>query len=228
MQMKLKPRNEPNHSTAPKLCSVLPGCDTVSLGEQLLSFQRPFHPKDEGSVVVRSVRHYSPDTASCKSSTPRFHGHDKAKVLTCQCQRMAQHSFAGSDTVPTCRSSALPPSSRQKNVSADKCNIQHISAHNFAFQNTVAFFITCQLTPLHKSHTPLPQTSHLVNLHHKLSLQVSAVTLCIVKLICLYVENCRARNRKVAANILNTETRTVHKGWSSSLGVGRGANNSSP
>ena len=129
MQMKLKPRNEPNHSTAPQLCSVLPGCDTVSLGEQLLSFQRPFHPKDAGSVVVRSVRHYSPDTASCKSSTPRFHGHDKAKVLTCQCQRMAQHSFAGSDTVPTCRSSALPPSSRQKNVSADKCNIQHVSAH---------------------------------------------------------------------------------------------------
>ena len=29
-------------------------------------------------------------------------------------------------------------------------------------------------------------------------------------------------------NILNEQSRTVDKGWSSSLGVGRGANNSSP
>ena len=34
--------------------------------------------------------------------------------------------------------------------------------------------------------------------------------------------------RRVAANILNKRSRTVDKGWSSSLGVGRGANNPSP
>jgi hypothetical protein len=34
--------------------------------------------------------------------------------------------------------------------------------------------------------------------------------------------------RRVAANILNNQSRTADKGWSSSLGVGRGANNSSP
>jgi hypothetical protein len=33
---------------------------------------------------------------------------------------------------------------------------------------------------------------------------------------------------RVAANILNKQLRTADKGWSSSLGVGRGANNSSP
>jgi hypothetical protein len=33
---------------------------------------------------------------------------------------------------------------------------------------------------------------------------------------------------RVAANILNKQSRTADKGWSSSLGVGRGANNSSP
>jgi hypothetical protein len=33
---------------------------------------------------------------------------------------------------------------------------------------------------------------------------------------------------KVAANILNKQSRTADKGWSSSLGVGRVANNSSP
>jgi hypothetical protein len=33
---------------------------------------------------------------------------------------------------------------------------------------------------------------------------------------------------KVAANTLNKQSRTADKGWSSSLGVGRGANNSSP
>jgi hypothetical protein len=33
---------------------------------------------------------------------------------------------------------------------------------------------------------------------------------------------------KVAANILNKQSRTADKGWSSSLGVGPGANNSSP
>jgi hypothetical protein len=33
---------------------------------------------------------------------------------------------------------------------------------------------------------------------------------------------------RVAANILNKQSRTVDKGWSSNLGVGRGANNSSP
>jgi hypothetical protein len=32
----------------------------------------------------------------------------------------------------------------------------------------------------------------------------------------------------VAANILNKQFGTADKGWSSSLGVGRGANNSSP
>jgi len=32
---------------------------------------------------------------------------------------------------------------------------------------------------------------------------------------------------RVAANILNKKSRTADKGWSSSLGVGRGANNSS-
>jgi hypothetical protein len=33
---------------------------------------------------------------------------------------------------------------------------------------------------------------------------------------------------RVAANTLNRQSRTADKGWSSSLGVGRGANNSSP
>jgi hypothetical protein len=33
---------------------------------------------------------------------------------------------------------------------------------------------------------------------------------------------------RVALNILNTQSRTAEKGWSSSLWVGRGANNSSP
>jgi hypothetical protein len=33
---------------------------------------------------------------------------------------------------------------------------------------------------------------------------------------------------RVAANILNKQSRTVDKGWSSSLGVGLWANNSSP
>jgi hypothetical protein len=33
---------------------------------------------------------------------------------------------------------------------------------------------------------------------------------------------------KVAANILNKKSRTADKGWSSSLCVGRGTNNSSP
>jgi hypothetical protein len=33
---------------------------------------------------------------------------------------------------------------------------------------------------------------------------------------------------KVAANILNKQLCTADKGWSSSFGVGRGANNSSP
>jgi hypothetical protein len=33
---------------------------------------------------------------------------------------------------------------------------------------------------------------------------------------------------RVAANILNKQPRTADKGWASILGVGRGANNSSP
>ena len=33
---------------------------------------------------------------------------------------------------------------------------------------------------------------------------------------------------RVAANKLNNQSRTADKGWSSSLGVGRGANNASP
>jgi hypothetical protein len=33
---------------------------------------------------------------------------------------------------------------------------------------------------------------------------------------------------KVAVNILNKQSRTADMGWSSILGVGRGANNSSP
>jgi hypothetical protein len=33
---------------------------------------------------------------------------------------------------------------------------------------------------------------------------------------------------RVAVNILNNQSRTADKGWTSSLGVGRGANNSSP
>jgi hypothetical protein len=33
---------------------------------------------------------------------------------------------------------------------------------------------------------------------------------------------------RVAADILNKQSRTFDKGWSSSLGVGRGADNSSP
>jgi hypothetical protein len=33
---------------------------------------------------------------------------------------------------------------------------------------------------------------------------------------------------RLAANILNKQPRTNDKGWSSSLGVGRGANNPSP
>jgi hypothetical protein len=32
----------------------------------------------------------------------------------------------------------------------------------------------------------------------------------------------------VAANILNKQSQTADKGWASSLGVGRGANNPSP
>jgi hypothetical protein len=34
--------------------------------------------------------------------------------------------------------------------------------------------------------------------------------------------------RRVAANILNKQSQTAGKGWSSSLGVGHEANNSSP
>jgi hypothetical protein len=34
--------------------------------------------------------------------------------------------------------------------------------------------------------------------------------------------------RRVAVNILNKQSLTADKGWSSSLEVGRGANNSSP
>jgi hypothetical protein len=34
--------------------------------------------------------------------------------------------------------------------------------------------------------------------------------------------------RRVAANILNKQSRTADKGWPSSLGVGRGAKNSPP
>jgi hypothetical protein len=34
--------------------------------------------------------------------------------------------------------------------------------------------------------------------------------------------------RRVAANIFNKESWTANKGWTSSLGVERGANNSSP
>jgi len=33
---------------------------------------------------------------------------------------------------------------------------------------------------------------------------------------------------RLATNILNQQSRTADKGWTSSLGVGRGANNSSP
>ena len=33
---------------------------------------------------------------------------------------------------------------------------------------------------------------------------------------------------RVAANKLNKQSRTADNGWSSSLGIGRGANNSSP
>jgi hypothetical protein len=33
---------------------------------------------------------------------------------------------------------------------------------------------------------------------------------------------------RVAANVFNKQSRTADKGWSSSLGVGRGANHSSP
>jgi hypothetical protein len=33
--------------------------------------------------------------------------------------------------------------------------------------------------------------------------------------------------RRVAANVLNKQSRDVDKGWSSSLGVGRGPNNAS-
>ena len=33
---------------------------------------------------------------------------------------------------------------------------------------------------------------------------------------------------RVAANILNKQSQTADEGWSSSLGVGRGANNASP
>jgi hypothetical protein len=36
------------------------------------------------------------------------------------------------------------------------------------------------------------------------------------------------RVRRVAASILNKQSRTADKGWSSSFGVGRGANNPSP
>ena len=33
---------------------------------------------------------------------------------------------------------------------------------------------------------------------------------------------------RVAANVLNKQSRTAEEGWSSSLGVGRGANNAYP
>jgi hypothetical protein len=33
---------------------------------------------------------------------------------------------------------------------------------------------------------------------------------------------------RVAANVLDNQSRTADKGWYSNLGVGRGANNSSP
>jgi len=38
----------------------------------------------------------------------------------------------------------------------------------------------------------------------------------------------RSPFRRVHANILNKQSRTSYKGWSSNLGVGRGANKSSP
>jgi hypothetical protein len=38
----------------------------------------------------------------------------------------------------------------------------------------------------------------------------------------------RPPDMEVAVNILNKQSRTQNKGWSSSLGVGRGANNPSP
>jgi hypothetical protein len=38
----------------------------------------------------------------------------------------------------------------------------------------------------------------------------------------------RETGRREVANILNKQSRTADKRWSSSLGVGRGANNSSP
>jgi hypothetical protein len=38
----------------------------------------------------------------------------------------------------------------------------------------------------------------------------------------------RPPDRRVAADILNKKSRTTNKGWSSSLGVGRGAKNLSP
>jgi len=33
---------------------------------------------------------------------------------------------------------------------------------------------------------------------------------------------------RTAANVVNNQSRTADKGWSQSLGVGRGSNNSSP
>jgi hypothetical protein len=44
----------------------------------------------------------------------------------------------------------------------------------------------------------------------------------------LRMEEAAFRYGGVAANILNKQSRTADKSWSSSLGVGRGANNSSP
>jgi hypothetical protein len=41
-------------------------------------------------------------------------------------------------------------------------------------------------------------------------------------------EKTTSRYGGVAANILNKQSRTADKGWSSSLGVGRGAKNSLP
>ena len=40
-----------------------------------------------------------------------------------------------------------------------------------------------------------------------------------------FADTGRASNMEGTANILNKQSRTADKGWSSSLGVGRGANN---
>jgi hypothetical protein len=67
--------------------------------------------------------------------------------------------------------------------------------------------------------------------------QITAIKLCVLTRVPCHHGTARPQDADggdglqiwmVAANILNKESWTVDKGWSSSFGVGRGANNPSP